>query len=616
MRRTPFAVTVSAAALSMGALLAGAGQANAQTDLRVGASIQGVLDGQDSVGGDEDSGEYRYDAYRIRGRAGQRLEAVMRSEAFDSYLEVFAPGSDESFASDDDGLGEGVNSRLRFVVPSDGEYTLRARTLGGLEGGGYSLSLTERPPAPRAPRPTAISMGRELSGELTDRDPEADNEEGAYDAYVFRARQGDRFAISLKASDFDPFVRVGRMERGSFVRLAENDDSPSGGLDSYLIFTAPSSGEFVIQAQALGGEGRGSYTVGLSEAPAPLPAAPIAFGASVDGRLGSETGVNESGVRADAYRFTGAAGQRIDATLNSHAFDAYLELFDASGQSLDQDDDGGVEGTNSRIIFTLPAAGEYTLQARALSGNGDGAYTFALGEAVPPPAATPLAIGETLRGEITAKGPQDEEGRGMVEYRFSGTEGNRVQIVMRSGDFDAYLQVGHADAPFEALGQDDDGLGEGTDSRLNFILPKTGDYIVRATPLSSGSEGLFSIELLDKGPQPQPGSILVGATARGTLTDTDAIAEDGALFDAYAVRVSEGEKLEVTLTSNDFDAYLDIGRESDGSWNSVASDDDSLSDTHAKVEWTVEDAGTYVIRARSFASGATGAYALTVSRKP
>ena len=217
--------------------------------------------------------------------------------------------------------------------------------------------------------------------------------------------------------------------------------------------------------------------------------------------------------------------------------------------------------------------------------------------------------------EIAADGPRDDQGRGLVDYVFTGTEGNRVQAIMRSGDFDTYLQIGYPGEPFEALSQDDDGLGEGTDSRLNFMLPKSGDYVIRATPYGGSSQGLFSIELLDKGPQPQPGSILIGATARGTLADSDAITEDGVSFDAYAIRVTEGDKLEVTMTSNDFDAYLDIGRDGDG-WNSIASDDDSLSDTHAKIDWTVEQTGTYVIRARSYASGSTGAYALTVSRKP
>ena len=119
---------------------------------------------------------------------------------------------DEALAEDDDGLGDGTNARLRFTPERDGVYVLRARTLSGLDGGDYRLSLQERPPAPRAPRPTGIRVGASVSGELTDRDPEQEDG-GRYDAYVFRAAAGDRFVVTLDSSDIDPLVRVGRMNR-------------------------------------------------------------------------------------------------------------------------------------------------------------------------------------------------------------------------------------------------------------------------------------------------------------------------------------------------------------------------------------------------------------------
>ena len=266
------------------------------------------------------------------------------------------------------------------------------------------------------------------------------------------------------------------------------------------------------------------------------------------------------------------------------------------------------------MVATLAEAGTYRIEVRAVSGDATGAYTLAVAEAEPEPEPVALPFATLTQGEIKADGPRDDEGRVYDAYSFSGQAGARVQVVLRSGDFDAYLQISKA-GEFEALGTDDDGLGEGTDSRLNFVLPETGEYVIRASPLGSDEKGLYSIELTDKGPQPEPGSILIGSTARGTLGDNDGLAEDGAYFDAYRITVAEGDKLNVTLVSNDFDAYLDIGRDKDGAWESVASDDDGLSDTHAKVEWTVETPGTYVIRARSFAQGSTGAYALTVERR-
>jgi len=614
MRRFVFAATVSAVAL-----LAGASLAQTAPQLRVGATVTGALNDTDPAFGTEEQGQYRYEDYKINVRRGQRLEAVLRSDAFDAYLQVFAAGQEgpdgQALAEDDDGLGDGTHSRLRFVPPANGTYTLRARTLGGLEGGAFTLSLAQRPPAPRVPRPTGIRPGASVDGAISDRDPESDEGAGHYDAYVFRAAADQRFAIAMNSEAFDPMVRVGQMERGIFVEAASNDDGVGIGLNSYMIFTAPAAGEYVIRATPLGAEGTGAYTLILDNAPPPLAATAINIGSTAEGELSVDDGVNDGGARADAYRFTATAGQRIDASLNTEAFDAFIELFNPAGESIDQADGGTGEGTDARLIATLTDGGEYVLQVRAAGDASTGAYSLTLAEAAPEPEPTVLPFATVTQGEIEAGGARDDDSRGYDAYTFSGQAGTRVQVVMRSGDFDTFLQISSA-GTFESISSDDDGLGEGTDSRLNFILPETGDYVIRASPLGSEEKGLYSIELTDKGPQPEPGSILIGATARGTLGDNDGLAEDGAYFDAYAVQVAEGDKINVTLVSNDFDAYLDIGRDKDGTWESVTTDDDSLSDTHSKVEWTVEEAGTYIIRARSFAQGSTGAYALTAERRP
>lgn len=619
MRRSHFVITVSTLAL----FAAGGVFAQDTAPLRTGQTVSGQLTADDSRVDSEDLGQFVYDTYAIEAREGQRLEVVMRSDAFDTYLEVFeGAATGEPIASDDDGLGEGTDSRVRFSADR-GTYVIRARTLGGLDGGTYTLSATDRGPAPPAPRPTAIRLGSAVSGEIDTRD--AVDEEGpsaaySYDAFRFRARQGDRFAIALESDDFDPVVRVGRSGRGgTFEELAQNDDSGAGGLNSYLVFTAPSDGEFLIRAAPLDGTSEGDYSLSLAEGPPPLVPRPIAIGDTVNGTLDASDGGNHSGQRADALTFLASAGQRIVATVRSEVFDTYLELFSENEESaggrysVGTDDDGAGEGTDSRLSYTIPSDGQYTLEVRAFTGNGEGDYTLALEEAAPEPAPNDLAFGTTVQGEIVATDPKDGDNRAFDAYRFTGQAGNRIQVIMRSGDFDTYLQVGSPEGDFYAMASDDDGLGEGTDSRLNYTLPSSGEFILRASPLYADAEGLYSLELLDRGPQPTAGSILVGATARGTLGEDDAIAEDGAFYDAYRISVKAGDKLRLTLVSNAFDAFIDIGREDEaGAFTSVISDDDGLSDTHAKADWAVEEDGDYVVRARSFSQGQTGEYALTI----
>jgi len=608
MRRKTILAAVSLLALSVAA----PALAQSAEPLSPGRTVEGRIADGDGTAADD---AYRYDDYLIRARAGQRLEAVMRADDFDAYLEVFHQDGSEALASDDDGLGEGTHSRLRFTADRAGTYRLRARTLSGIEGGAYTLGLTQRPAAGRPPRPAAIRVGQSIEGELTARDPESEGGQ-AYDAYAFRAREGDRFTIDLVADEFDPVVRVGQMRAGEFVELAMNDDTMETGLNSRLIFTAETTGDYIIRATPLGAGDEGAYTVALARGPEPTAAQAIEIGGSVEGSLTESDGSGVDGATADAYRFSGQEGQRIRIDMSSGEFDTYVELFDANRVSLAEDDDGAAEGTDSRLTFILPRTGVYYIEARAFT-EATGAYSLSLSEVEPEKAPETLAFSTPIQGEIAGTDPTDTEGRGYDAFAFSGSAGQRVQAIMRSGDFDTYLQVGRAGTEFAALASDDDGLGEGTDSRLSYTLPEDGDYVLRVSPLGSDATGLYALELIDRGPQPRPGSVLVGATARGILTEADATAEDNSFYDAYRVTLKEDEKLLITMVSNEVDSFLVVGREQEGgAFEILGSDDDSLSDTHAKLEWTAPADGVYEVRAGTFQQGQTGAYALNVEKQP
>lgn len=608
MRRKTILAAVSLLALSVAA----PALAQSAEPLSTGRTVEGQIADGDGTAADD---AYRYDDYLIRARAGQRLEAVMRAADFDAYLEVFHEGESEALASDDDGLGEGTHSRLRFTADRAGTYLLRARTLSGVEGGAYTLSLAQRPDAGRPPRPAAIRVGQSIEGALTARDPETDGGQ-AYDAYAFRARAGERFTIDLTSEAFDPVVRVGQMRAGEFHELAVNDDTMETGLNSRLHFTAETTGDYIIRATPLGAGDEGTYTVALARGPEPSAAQAIEIGGSVEGSLAEGDGRSAEGATADSYRFSGQEGQRIRIDMSSGEFDTFVELFDANRVSLAEDDDGAAEGTNSRLIFTLPRTGFYFIEARAFT-ESTGAYSLSVTEVEPEKAPETLAFSAPIQGEIGETDPRDTEDRGYDAFAFSGTAGQRVQAIMRSGDFDTYLQVGRAGGEFEALASDDDGLGEGTDSRLSYTLPDDGDYVLRVSPLGSDGTGLYALELIDRGPQPQPGSVLVGATARGVLTEADATAADNSFFDAYRVTLKEDEKLLITMVSNEVDSFLVVGRpQDDGGFEILGSDDDSLSDTHAKLEWTAPADGVYEVRAGTFQQGQTGSYALNVEKQP
>ena len=591
------------------ALLLAATPALAQDRLSFGRTVAGQLTAEDAQ---VEDGGYRHDAWAFSTREGQRVELTLTSTDFDAYLEVWPAGGQADGAqwSDDDSLGE-TDARLRFTAAA-GDWIVRVRGFESDALGDYSLTLAERPPAPRPPRPTGIRLDRPVNGVLDSRDPET--EDGArYDTYALRLRQGDRVLVTLTSDDFDPRVQVGTNTRDGFTELASNDDDGQG-LNSRLVFAAPSSDEFIVRVLPVGDDD-GAYVLTLAEAPALAPATALGWGDTVQGELLSTDGLNADGAVVDVYRFSGTAGQRARIDATSGAFDTYVELRAESdpAQVLAEDDDGGPEGTDSSLLFTLPADGDYRVEVRSFAPGGFGAYTVSLAEAAPERAPIPLAFGLPIEGAIDDDDPRDGDNRGYDSYVFSGLEGQRVQAILRSGDFDALLRVGSAEGDFTELASDDDGLGEGTDSRLNFTLPADGDYVLRASPLGPDTDGLYALELIDRGPKPEPGSLLVGATVRGTLSEADDAAEDGSWFDSYRLHARAGVPLRIELASNTFDSFVIVGREkADGTFEVLGSDDDGLSDTHARLDWEPDEDGDYVIRAGSFGSAEAGAYVLTV----
>ncbi len=80
------------------------------------------------------------------------------------------------------------------------------------------------------------------------------------------------------------------------------------------------------------------------------------------------------------------------------------------------------------------------------------------------------------------------------------------------------------------------------------------------------------------------------------------------------VRARSGDRLVVTLRSEEFDTYLQLGRLQGDAFQELASDDDGMDGvgTDSRLEFDVDEGGEYVIRATSFSPNATGAYHLEV----
>ena len=79
----------------------------------------------------------------------------------------------------------------------------------------------------------------------------------------------------------------------------------------------------------------------------------------------------------------------------------------------------------------------------------------------------------------------------MDGYRFIGSRGQRVRIDATSTDFDTYLML---TLPDGGQRENDDGP-DGTDARMDEVLPADGEYVIRVTSYEPGETGTYRLSL-------------------------------------------------------------------------------------------------------------------------
>ena len=216
------------------------------------------------------------------------------------------------------------------------------------------------------------------------------------------------------------------------------------------------------------------------------PAAPLeASGRWSTGGCESEL---RSGSQARHFEFEVAVAGRVRIELTSESADPYLYLFDADGNRLADNDDGG-QLLNSRIEREL-GPGTYRIEATTVGGRTRGAASFALtigfvdGCGIIPlgtlqPGTDLAAAGtwshQTCGSRIVVAHPARN-------YVFQLPEPGRVRVDLTSTNGNPVLSMATSEGA--VIGANDDG-GIGNNARIEQFLP-AGAYIVEATTYSRG----------------------------------------------------------------------------------------------------------------------------------
>lgn len=89
-----------------------------------------------------------YDSYSFQAAEGMTITATLVSTEFDTYVHLIDANGNQLVHNDDDAtMGEGpdgqlTNSKVTFVAPSTGTYSVWANAYNAGETGAYTLTIT------------------------------------------------------------------------------------------------------------------------------------------------------------------------------------------------------------------------------------------------------------------------------------------------------------------------------------------------------------------------------------------------------------------------------------------------------------------------------------------
>jgi hypothetical protein len=380
-----------ARALAAGLVLVAAiaGPATAQQQIAIGSSVSGTLTMSDPV---LPSDQSHYKLFTFMGSAGQTVQIDLMSSDFDAYLSL-RNQSGQQIAHDDDS-GGGLNARIIWTLPYTGMYQILANTLRANQFGSFTLSLQASgmaQPAVTQPVVTSlqvvttgtIGLNQQVQNILSAGAPLYDNKK--YHAYNFECTAGQQFQMDV-LSDWDNYAMV----FDPVGNIVARDDDSGEGLNARIVHTCTTTGTYKLMVTTYASStNTGSYTLRVQGLGTPTPIQPqpiaqpiptptpiavtptnpiaapgqmgqIAIGQTMRGRLETGDQTMADGTFADLWQFEGAAGQTITIDVRSDEFDTYMQLLDANGNKLAEDDDSG-GNLNSRLTYTLPATGTYQI---------------------------------------------------------------------------------------------------------------------------------------------------------------------------------------------------------------------------------------------------------------
>ena len=192
-----------------------------------------------------------FDFYSFTIAQQQQVTFSMSSNTMDSYL-LAVNDKDEIIAYNDDATGNTLNSTMRVILPA-GTYRIAANTRGANQTGLYTMSgLATTATSAQLCNETWVVKGVEINDNVSGNDCRSGQFNS--DEFVLGLNAGESVTLTMNSTAFVPVLRV-------FLGSSTIATANGSGGQARVTFTAPSAGDYVIDAGTAAAGAVGAYTL-------------------------------------------------------------------------------------------------------------------------------------------------------------------------------------------------------------------------------------------------------------------------------------------------------------------------------------------------------------------
>jgi len=314
----------------------------------------------DSVVGEISSPE-ELDDWTFSGEAGDLVTIRMLQEGSASlppWLRLADPGGTE-LRTECQNAGPPEARIQNFELPFAGVYTITAAGCYGDSTGGYTLTLSLKPP------PGEIAYGQTVTGEIV--------VTSDYDEWQFTGQAGDMITIRMLqagGASLPPWLALIDPGGVDLRQECQNVATPTEArIQNYRL---EFDGTFRIRASGCYGDSLGGYQLSLARKP---PPGQLTYGQQVTGEIAVTSDYDE-------WQFSGRAGDTITISMlqaGGASLPPWVALIDPSGAEIRVECQNVAPPPEARIEnFQLAFSGKYTIRTSGCYGDSLGGYTLSL----------------------------------------------------------------------------------------------------------------------------------------------------------------------------------------------------------------------------------------------